>query len=163
MYLNFLSDFLAQTCQTKADLARHVGVTNSAVSDWFKRDDMRLSTALRILDKYNCDIKFHLVKPEALRFVPYSMLNSINISDVYIAKKRLFSLKQSILASGWTMKRTASSIGIAPETLSYYWSTDDCPISVFYKVADILGYNVIYSIDQKNDIKHIAQDMACSK
>ena len=36
--LIFLTDSLPQTGQTKADLARRVGVSNAAVSDWFKRE-----------------------------------------------------------------------------------------------------------------------------
>lgn len=32
---------MAKTGQTKADIARHVGVSSAAVSDWFKRDDLR--------------------------------------------------------------------------------------------------------------------------
>lgn len=130
--LLFLTDFMAKTGQTKADIARRVGVSNAAVSDWFKRDDLRLSTALRILGSYKCDIKFTLHKNEEPTI------------------KNLTSLKQAIKASGWTMKRIADGLGVAPETLTYYWNTDDCPISTFYKVAKLIDYSVSYSIDQRS-------------
>ena len=145
----FLSDFLAKTGQSKADLARRVGVSNAAVSDWFKRDDIRLSTALRILDCYNCDIQFTLRKKEEPAMMLLGLMNTINISKHDFGAKRLTSLKQAIKASGWTMKRIAEVLGIVPETLTYYWNTDDCPISVFYRVANIIGYTVYYSINEK--------------
>lgn len=146
--LVFLTDFMAKTGQTKADIARRVGVSNAAVSDWFKRDDLRLSTALRILESYNCDIKFSLHKNEEPTLMFFGFMNTINISDLDFENKRLTSLKQAIKASGWTMKRIAEGLGVAPETLTYYWNTDDCPISVFYKVAELINYTVSYSINQ---------------
>ena len=147
--LIFLTDFLAKTGQTKADLARRVGVSNAAVSDWFKRDDLRLSTALRILNSYNCDIQFTLRKKEEPTMMFLGLMNTINISELDIDFKRLTSLKQAIKASGWTMKRIAEELGIASETLTYYWNTDDCPISIFYRVASLIGYTVCYSINEK--------------
>lgn len=145
----FLSDFLAKTGQSKADLARRVGVSNAAVSDWFKRDDLRLSTARRILDCYNCDIQFTLRKKEEPTKMLLGLMNTINISKLDFGAQRLTSLKQAIKASGWTMKKIAEELGVVPETLTYYWNTDDCPISVFYRVANIIGYTVCYSINEK--------------
>ena len=147
--LIFLTDFLAKTGQTKADLARRVGVSNAAVSDWFKRDDLRLSTALRILDCYNCDIQFTLRKKEEPTMMFVGFVNTINIDSLDFENKRLTSLKQAIKASGWTMKRVAEAIGVTPETLTYYWNTDDCPVSAFYKIANLLSYTVTYSINSK--------------
>lgn len=147
--LTFLTDFMAKTGQSKADIARHVGVSSAAVSDWFKRDDLRLSTALRILESYNCDIKFTLHKKEEPTMMYFSYMNTINISDLDFENKRLTSLKQAIKASGWTMKRIAESLGIAPETLTYYWNTDDCPISAIYCIAKLIDYNVSYTINSK--------------
>lgn len=149
--LIFLTDFMAKTGQTKADIARRVGVSNAAVSDWFKRDDLRLSTALRILDCYNCDIKFTLHKKEEPSMMFFGFMNTINISDLDFEDKKLTSLKQAIKASGWTMKKVAEGLGIAPETLTYYWNTDDCPVSAFYKIADMIDYTVSYSIQQKKN------------
>jgi len=148
--LTFLTDFMAKTGQSKADIARHVGVSSAAVSDWFKRDDLRLSTALRILESYNCDIKFTLHKKEEPTMMYFSYMNTINISDLDFENKRLTSLKQAIKASGWTMKRIAESLEVAPETLTYYWSTDDCPISAFYRIAQIISYSVSYTINPLN-------------
>ena len=148
--LLFLTDFMAKTGQTKADIARHVGVSSAAVSDWFKRDDLRLSTAQRILDSYKCDIKFTLHKKEEPVMMYFSFMNTINISTLDFENKKLTSLKQAIKASGWTMKRIAENIGVTPETLSYYWNTDDCPISTFYKVAKLINYTVSYSIEQQD-------------
>lgn len=147
--LTFLTDFMAKTGQNKADIARRVGVTSSAVSDWFKRDDMRLSTALRILDSYNCDIKFTLHKAEEPTMMYFGFLNTINIDALDFESKRLTSLKQAIKASGWTMKRVAEEIGVTPETLTYYWNTDDCPISAFYKIGKLTAHTVSYSINSK--------------
>lgn len=148
--LLFLTDFMAKTGQTKADIARRVGVSNAAVSDWFKRDDLRFSTALRILGSYKCDIKFTLHKNEEPTMMYFSFMNTINISALDFENKNLTSLKQAIKASGWTMKRIADGLGVAPETLTYYWNTDDCPISTFYKVAKLIDYSVSYSIDQQS-------------
>ena len=92
--LTFLTDFMAKTGQSKADIARRVGVTSAAVSDWFKRDDMRLSTALRILDSYNCDIKFTLHKAEEVTMMFVGFMNTINIDALDFENKRLTSLKQ---------------------------------------------------------------------
>lgn len=147
--LIFLTDFMARTGQTKADLARRVGVSNAAVSDWFKRDDLRLTTALRILDSYSCVLKFRLHRKEEPAMMFFSLMNTINISELNVEHKRLTSLKQAIKASGWTMKKVAEELGIAPETLTYYWNTDDCPISAFYKIAELIGYSVSYNIDSK--------------
>lgn len=149
--LTFLTDFMAKTGQTKADLARRVGVSSAAVSDWFKRDDLRLSTALRILESYNCEIKFSLHKKEEPTMMFFGYMNTINIDELDFENKRLTSLKQAIKASGWTMKRVAESLGVAPETLTYYWNTDDCPVSAFYKIAEMIDYTVTYTINQKSE------------
>ena len=147
--LTFLTDFMAKTGQSKADIARRVGVSNAAVSDWFKRDDMRLSTALRILGSYNCDIKFTLHKADESTMMYFGFINTINVDTLDLENKRLTSLKQAIRASGWTMKRVAEEIGVTPETLTYYWNTDDCPISAFYKIGKLTSHTVSYSINSK--------------
>ena len=62
--LTFLKDFMVKTDHRKADIARRVGVTNAVASYWSKHDDMRLSTSLIILSRYNCDIKPTFYKVE---------------------------------------------------------------------------------------------------
>ena len=101
------------------------------------------------MDSYNCDIKFTLHKAEEVTMMFVGFMNTINIDALDLENKRLTSLKQAIKASGWTMKRVAEEIGATPETLTYYWNTDDCPISAFYKIAQLISYTVSYTINSK--------------
>ena len=56
---------------------------------------------------------------------------------------------EEVLCEDCGAEGVAEEIGVTPETLTYYWNTDDCPISAFYKIAQLISYTVSYTINSK--------------
>ena len=148
--LQFLTSLLAVKKVTMADLARQMGVSPQNVQNYFRRDDMKLSYALKFAEALGFDLKFSLEReggaPEKVRLDVQSILSSM---DGTVGLSRLSFLTIAMKLYGIQRKDLAEKLGVAYVGVNKWFKVDDIAISYLFDIAEIYGLKVCIKADRK--------------
>lgn len=147
--LQFLTSLLAVKKVTMADLARQMGVSPQNVQNYFRRDDMKLSYALKFAEALGFDLKFSFERDgktsETVRLDVQSILNSLNGT---VALSRLSFLTIAMKLYGIERKDLAEKLGIAYVGVNKWFKVDDIAISYLFEIAELYGLKVCIKADR---------------
>ena len=146
--LQFLRSFMETNGISKIDLARVMGVSAQNIFVYFKRDDMKLSYAQEIFDKFGYNLTFSLEKEQQ------------STQDVIIDIQPLVSsggLKRVAFAL-YDIKRTtvAEDLGLNITGVNRWFRVDDMSISYIFKIAELYGLKVRITATPKKEATQLA-------
>ena len=137
--MQFLHSLLETTGVSKAGLAGMMGCSTQNLFTYFKRDDMRLSTALEIASLLGYTLSFSLEKEGA------STSNVIVAIEPLVGAyglKRLAFLRIAMGLYGIERKKLADDLGISYNGVNRWFKVDDISISYIFKIAALYGLKV---------------------
>ena len=137
--LQFLHSLLETTGVSKAALADMMGCSAQNLFTYFKRDDMRLSTALEIANKLGYTLAFSMEKDGA------STSNVIVDIEPLVGAhglKRLAFLRVAMGLYGIERKKLAQQLDISYNGVNRWFKVDDISISYIFKIATLYGLKV---------------------
>ena len=124
---------------SKARLAGMMGCSTQNLFTYFKRDDMRLTTALEIASLLGYTLSFSLEKDRA------STSNVIVDIEPLVGQgglKRLAFLRIAMGLYGIERKKLAEQLGISYNGVNRWFHVDDIAISYIFKIAKLYDLKV---------------------
>ena len=137
--LQFLQSLLEASGVSKARLAGMMGCSTQNLFTYFKRDDMRLTTALEIASLLGYTLSFSLEKDRA------STSNVIVDIEPLVGQgglKRLAFLRIAMGLYGIERKKLAEQLGISYNGVNRWFHVDDIAISYIFKIAKLYDLKV---------------------
>ena len=137
--LQFLHSLLEASGVSKARLAGMMGCSTQNLFTYFKRDDMRLTTALEIASLLGYTLSFSLEKDCA------STSNVIVDIEPLVGQgglKRLAFLRIAMGLYGIERKKLAEQLGISYNGVNRWFHVDDIAISYLFKIAKLYDLKV---------------------
>ena len=137
--LQFLHSLLEASGVSKARLAGMMGGSTQNLFTYFKRDDMRLTTALEIASLLGYTLSFSLEKDRA------STSNVIVDIEPLVGQgglKRLAFLRIAMGLYGIERKKLAEQLGISYNGVNRWFHVDDIAISYIFKIAKLYDLKV---------------------
>ena len=137
--LQFLHSLLEASGVSKARLAGMMGCSTQNLFTYFKRDDMRLTTALEIASLFGYTLSFSLEKDRA------STSNVIVDIEPLVGQgglKRLAFLRIAMGLYGIERKKLAEQLGISYNGVNRWFHVDDIAISYIFKIAKLYDLKV---------------------
>lgn len=137
--LQFLHSLLEASGVSKVRLAGMMGCSTQNLFTYFKRDDMRLTTALEIASLLGYTLSFSLEKDRA------STSNVIVDIEPLVGQgglKRLAFLRIAMGLYGIERKKLAEQLGISYNGVNRWFHVDDIAISYIFKIAKLYDLKV---------------------
>ncbi len=124
---------------SKPELAHLMCMTPQNIFAYFKRDDMRLSCAMQIVDRLGYELSFSLDREN-----PSSPLCvvEIELSQDQDNVGRLAFLRVAMKKYGITRKDLADRLGLNYAGVNRWFFIDDMAISYIFKIAELYGLKV---------------------
>ena len=151
--LQFLHSLLEASGVSKVRLAGMMGCSTQNLFTYFKRDDMRLTTALEIASLLGYTLSFSLEKDRA------STSNVIVDIEPLVGQgglKRLAFLRIAMGLYGIERKKLAEQLGISYNGVNRWFKVDDISISYIFKIAELYGLRVCITATPKKEATQLA-------
>lgn len=151
--LQFLRSFMETNGISKIDLARVMGVSAQNIFVYFKRDDMKLSYAQEIFDKFGYNLTFSLEKEQqSTQDVIIDIQPLVSSGGL----KRLAFLRVAFAL--YDIKRTtvAEDLGLNITGVNRWFRVDDMSISYIFKIAELYGLKVRITATPKKEATQLA-------
>lgn len=147
--LQFLESLMAAIGVSKPELAHLMRMTPQNIFAYFKRDDMRLSCAMQIVDRLGYELSFSLDREN-----PSSPLCvvEIELSQDQDNVGRLAFLRVAMKKYGITRKDIADRLGLNYTGVNRWFFIDDMAISYIFKIAELYDLKVRTTIKPKSSI-----------
>ena len=124
-------------------VAERIGTTPQAVSNIFRRDDMKLSRAEDFARAYGYELKlFYPVNTNPEEITPESPV------ETYPNARNLNGLVKYINESKYTVASVAQRTGVHSTTITSAFRKGDIKISLLYEVLDALGIYVFWRFNK---------------
>ena len=137
--LQFLRSFMETNGISKIDLARVMGVSAQNIFVYFKRDDMKLSYAQEIFDKFGYNLTFSLEKEQ--------QSTQGVIIDILRVAFALYDIKRTTVAE---------DLGLNITGVNRWFRVDDMSISYIFKIAELYGLKVRITATPKKEATQLA-------
>ena len=151
--LQFLLSFMETNGIGKNELARVMGVSAQNIFTYFKRDDMKLSYAQEIFNKYGYDLSFALEKEQQSTS---SVIIDIQPLISPGGLKRLAFLRVAFALYGINRKTLADDLGLNLTGVNRWFRVDDIAISYIFEIAELYGLKVRITATPKNKATQLA-------
>lgn len=139
--LNFLNERHPEGIYIK-EVAARLGTTCQNISWMFSKDDMKLSKAEEIANRYGYTLRLY--------FPLRTYMNGITVPParrVFPNAGNLSGLVQYIYDSNYSINFVALQMNCSPSLLARAFNTGDVLLSTMYRITDQLGINVIWSFE----------------
>ena len=145
---NFLEQFYPNGLSLTG-VAKDLGTTPQAISNMFRRDDMKLSKAEEIANIYGYQLKLYY--PVRIFNDGYTPPSPVKL---YPNAGNLTGLVKYIQDSEWSVTFVAEQNGLSTSTLTTAFTRGDIQLSTLYQVLDCLGMWVSWKFLEKDETKH---------
>lgn len=144
--LGFLGTFLNMTGGRREDLLEQLGISGQAFCRWFKVDDIRWSTVVKIYDLmgYSARMVFSYPKGKApSRSAATAVLNMLDPSS------KLAPLFVEMKLNNQTFDTIGKAIGRTSQAVNHWFLEDEIAVSMIYKMAEAMGASVEFVPEKK--------------
>lgn len=162
--MDFMKQWLRLNGISQAAAAKFSGYSQNTISHWMKVDDAKLSSMEKLFEALGYKISFSIDEPisddtQIIR-VPTEqngtqvwmksepMPDSEKFPVPGVALKRLYYIRIYLIRRGVTYKELARNMGLAPQSVQYWFKADDIFISYIYKIAEALKTGVYISFNR---------------
>lgn len=146
--LKFLVDFMQALDINLGDLERTGIGHHTSLAFLFKKDNMLLSLALKIVEAFGYKISVLLKDKSAEENKGISISNEDDLVNLYSRGSRLGFLDMYMRMHKLTQRRVANDLHKSPGTISYWFKTDDIYISNLKEFADCYDAEVVVKISK---------------
>ena len=144
--LAFLGTFLNMTGGRRDELLEKLGITSQAFCRWFKVDDIRWSTVVKIYDLMGYSVRMVFSYPEGKAPSRTAAMAVLNMLD---PTSRLAPLFVEMKLNNQTFDSIGAAIGRTPQAVNHWFLEDEIAVSMIYKVAGAMGAKVEFVPEKK--------------
>jgi hypothetical protein len=146
--LKFLVDFMQALDVNLADLERKGVGHHTTLAFLFKKDNMLLSLAHKIVEAYDYRMVVMLKDKAEEEPQGISIANEEELVTLYSQGSRLGFLDMYMRMHKISQRKVAGDLHKSPGTVSYWFKTDDINISNLKEFADMYGAEIIVRISK---------------
>lgn len=147
--LEFLVDFMQALDINLGDLERKGIGHHTSLAFLFKKDNMLLSLAQKIVEAFDHKLIVLLKDKSEGENEGIALANQEELVSLYSQGSRLGFLDMFMRMHKLTQRKVATALGKAPGTISYWFKTDDIYISNLKEFAESFNADVLIRIEQK--------------
>ena len=144
--LKFLVDFMQALDINLGDLERNGVGHHTSLAFLFKKDNMLLSLAHRIVDAFGYRLTVILKDRTGGESAGIAIANEEELVSMYSQGSRLGFLDMYMRMHKISQRKVATELHKAPGTISYWFKTDDIYISNLREFADTFQAEIVIKI-----------------
>lgn len=128
------------------DLAAAIGLSQQRISALFKKDDLKLSQAESIVEKFGYTLTLYFPKKEYF-ITDYRPFGIVKMKE-YPNAGNLYGLYEYMRDSNISVNMMSKTLEMTYSVIDRAFKTGDIQISTLYEILKVLGIEVLWSFDK---------------